>query len=123
MRAGMREIGPLTRPCRAVLGTMAPITEKVAGNSLRVAVPSDGLRHFEARVCSTRSVRHQIRPKCRSACSMASRFSGGQGATRRPRPARFAARRVDTPRRVLTCAIQLVFGTLNKFLYLAVGRH
>src|SRR5713226_581199 len=30
MRACMRKIGLLTRPCCAVLGTMAPITEEVA---------------------------------------------------------------------------------------------
>ena len=44
----------------------------------------------------------QIRPKWRRACSMASRFSGGHGTTRRPRPARFAWRRVGKPRSTLT---------------------
>jgi len=53
----------------------------------------------------------QMRPKCRSACSIASRFSAGTGTTRRPRPARFAARRVGRPETALTCAIHPVVGT------------
>jgi ATP-dependent DNA ligase len=43
-----------------------------------------------------------IRPKCRSASSMASRFSGGHGSTRRRRAAPLATWRVGTPRSALT---------------------
>jgi hypothetical protein len=41
--------------------------------------------------------RRQIMPKCRSASSIASRFSGGHGSMSRPRRARFAPRRVGMP--------------------------
>ena len=55
---------------------------------------------------------HQIRPKCPSASSMASRFSAGHGSTRRPRPARFAARRVGchSAPSVVVAAILLLLG-------------
>ena len=53
----------------------------------------------EGRPCAFRSGRHppHIMPKCRSASSIASRFSGGHGSTRRLRRARSAPRSVAMP--------------------------
>lgn len=98
---------------RAMLGGF--IMESAVGRKPRRAARADApsprewlggalLKRASAGVTIRRDVadQRQIRPKCRSASSMASRFSGGHGSTRRPRPARFAARRVGKPRRALT---------------------
>src|SRR5439155_25225389 len=46
--------------------------------------------------------RHHIRPKCRSASSIASRFSGGHGSISRARRAPFPPRSGGMPRTSLT---------------------
>jgi hypothetical protein len=66
---------------------------------------------FSARMAFLLVSRVQMRPKCRSASLMASRFSAGTGTRRRPGPPRLTERRVGNPESALTWAIHPVVGT------------
>src|SRR5713226_5051890 len=127
MRACMREIGLLTRPCRGVLGTMTLITEEVLviPFGLPYRQTGSGLRG-EGLLDPQRAPSDQTEMSERLLDCLPLLGRAGCDAPTPPGPVRCTARRhaaEGLDMRDPTGFRDEAVVTLNKFLYLAVGGH